>query len=81
MCVCVCVVHRKKEDERERDSNSQGGKTLLRFFFLPTSGPGPKVPQKTRCPDAPPVSFVPPQPTDLQNDKFTHSTMDRPANQ
>ena len=85
VCVCVCVVHRKKEDERERDSSSQGGKALLRFFFFffffyPTSGPGPKVPQKTPCPDAPPVSFGPPQPTDLQNNKFTHSTMDRPAN-
>ena len=82
VCVCVCVclsvfVYRKKEDERERDSSSQGGKTLLRFLF----GLDPRFPRRHPAQTHPPVSFGPPQLTDLQNNKFTHSTMDRQENQ
>ena len=41
------------------------------FFFFFFFGPGPKVPRRTPRPDAPPVSFGPPQPTNLRNNKFT----------
>ena len=78
--VCVCVVYRKKEDERERDSSSQGGKTLLRFFS-PQAALDSRFPRRHPAQTHPPVSFGPPQPTDLQNNKFTHSTMDKPVNQ
>ena len=41
------------------------------FFFFFFFGPAPKVPRRTPRPDAPPVSFGPPQPTNLRNNKFT----------
>ena len=76
-CLFVSVVHRKKEDERERDSTSQGGKTLLRFGFFPQAALDPRFPRRHPAQMHPQtVSFGPPQPTDLQNNKFTHSTMD-----
>ena len=79
-CVCVCVLFTERKRMKEKEIQVLKEERHCLGFFS-TSGPGPKVPQKTPCPDAPPVSFGPPQPTDLQNNKFTHSTMDRPANQ
>ena len=78
VCVCVLFTERKRMKEKEIQVLK---KERHCFYFFPTSGPGPKVPQKTPHPDAPPVSFGQPQPTDLQNNKFTHSTRDKPANQ
>ena len=52
---------------------------MLLFPFLFLYPPqvalhGPKVSRRTPCPDAPPVSFGPPQPTNLRNNTFTHKT-------
>ena len=72
--VCVCVVYRRKRMKEKEIQVLKEERHCSGFSFS-------KVPQKTPCPDAPPVSFGPPQPTGLQNSKFTQSPMDRPANQ
>ena len=79
--LCVCVLFTERKRMKEIQVLEEERHCLGFFFSFPTSGPGPKVPQKTPCPDAPPVSFGPPhtvhshlqnnksQPTDLQNNK------------
>ena len=92
---CNCTVSRQKEKRIRKQNLRGGRIVMPMFpfffffffffffsFFFPlpsTSGPGPKVPRRTPCPDAPPVSFGPPQPTNLRNNKFTHKHSGQPS--
>ena len=82
VCVCVCVLFTERKRMKEKEIQVlKEERHCLGFFSHKrpwTQGSPEDTPPR---PDAPPVSFGPPQPTDLQNNKLTNSTMDRPANQ
>ena len=76
-CKIKCTTERKRIKEKKIQIMKEESQCLS---FFPIGGPGPKVSQNTPCPDTPPVIFGPPQLTDLQNNIFTHSTVEKPAN-
>ena len=77
VCVCVCVVYKRKTMKEKEIQVLKKERHCLGF---PTSGPGLKVPQKTH-PWPSELRTTTANRQELQSNKFTHSTVDRPANQ